>query len=74
MVAIKHSAWGDPRWIHFLKLGSANINRWGGALSGIVYMNGSTTVESRIYVVGQDAEIHGEYQYTQFGGYLIAST
>jgi len=71
MIAIKSSSHGDPRYANFLKLGSANINRFSGAVSGIVYSNGSQTIETRVYIVGQGGSVHGEYQYTSFSGYRI---
>ena len=71
MIAIKSSSHGDPRYANFLKLGSANINRFSGAVSGIVYSNGSQTIETRVYIVGQNGSVHGEYQYTSFSGYRI---
>ena len=71
MIAIKASSHSDPRYANFLKLGSANINRFSGAVSGIVYLNGSQTVESRVYIVGQGGSLQGEVQYTNFSGYRI---
>lgn len=71
MIGIKSSSHGDPRYANFLKLGSTNINRFSGAVSGILYSSGSHTIETRIYIVGQGGSVHGEYQYTSFSGFRI---
>jgi len=71
MVAIKSSSHSDPRYANFIKLGSTNLNRFSGAVSGIVYSNGSQTIESRVYIVGQGGSVFGEVQYTSFSGYRI---
>ena len=71
MVAIKSSSHSDPRYANFLTLGSANISRFSGAVSGIVYSNGSQTIETQVYIVGQGGSVFGEVQYTSFSGYRI---
>ena len=74
MVAINKNAAADPIYAPHLALGSANLTRWQGQISGLIHFNGSTDyVQMMVYIAGQDGYVMGHNGYTNFWGYLVST-
>ena len=74
MVALNKNAAADPIYAPYLALGSANLSRWQGGISGLMHFNGSTDyVQMMVRISGQDGYIMGHNGYTNFWGYYVGN-